>query len=110
MRDFDEYRAYTVLAKVLEIDEISLLDRMVLSAEHDRNNIAFSVHDHQILQTWDFFEARKYEFYFVQNGEFLTLEHINKNEIFIAYEKQSSGFSHSTGRNFHHIYAYRPEG
>ena len=92
MRNFDECLAYAALAKVLDIDELPLIDRMALSAEHERNNIAFSVEKHHILQSWNFFEARQYEFYFVQGGEFLMLEHLDKNKFFIAYEKNQTFF------------------
>lgn len=109
MRDFDECLAYTALAEALGINELPLVDRMILSTEHERNQIAFSVCKNQILQTWDFFEARQYEFYFVQDGEFLTLEHLDKNRIFIAYEKERSGFNSSSQRDLHYIYAYKPE-
>lgn len=109
MRDFDDCLAYEALAMALEISDLPLIDRMVLSTEYERSNIAFSVDDHQLLQTWDFFEARQYEFYFVQNGEFLTLEHLDKNKLFIAYEKERSGFNCSTQKDLHCIYAYKPE-
>lgn len=109
MRDFDECLAFEALAKVLEIKELPLIDRMALSAEHERNNIAFSVANHTLLQSWDFFEARWYEFYFVQDGEFLTLEHLDKSRFFIAYEKDRSGYNSSTQRDLHCIYAYKPE-
>ena len=109
MRNFDECLAYAALAKVLDIDELPLIDRMALSAEDERNNIAFSVEKHHILQSWNFFEARQYEFYFVQGGEFLMLEHLDKNKFFIAYEKMCSGFNSSTQRELHCIYAYKPE-
>lgn len=109
MRDFDECLAYATLAKVLEINELPLIDRMVLSTEHERNNIAFSVTEQHILQKWSFFEARQYEFYFVQDGEFRVLEHLDKNKIFVAYEKERSGFNSSTQIDLHCIYAYKPE-
>lgn len=109
MQSFDECLTFEYVARTLEIDEIPLVDKMVLSAEHERNKLIFAVDDHKVLQTWDFFKSRKYEFFFVQDGEFLTFEHLNKSKIFIAYEKERSGFNSSMQREIHNVYAYKPE-
>lgn len=109
MQSFDECLTFECVSRTLGIDEIPLVDRMALSAEHERNKLIFAVGDHKVLQTWDFFESRKYEFFFVQDGEFLTLEHLDKSKIFIAYEKERSGFNNAAQREIHNVYAYKPE-
>lgn len=109
MQSFDECLTFKAVALALGLEELSLIDRMALSAERERRKLVFSVGGHKILQSWDFFESRKYEFFFVQDGEFLTLEHLNKNKVFIAYEKERSGFNTNTQREIHNVYAYKPE-
>lgn len=108
MQEFDECLTFEILARALGVNEIALVDKMALSAEHEKNHIAFSAVNHPILQRLDFFKARKHEFNFVQNGEFLVFEHLDVSKSFIAYEKERSGFNTMTQKELHDVYAYKP--
>ena len=83
----NDYRVFELLEKSVNL---SLADRARLASLECEENFLFTCDPENITQDIKFFSSKKYELEFIQNGEFLTFEHLDTKAVFVGYQKKTS--------------------
>ena len=107
-RIVDKRLIFLILEK--SIGTISPEDKALLSREQDLEYFSLTLPiDRIVTKSLDFFEKNKQDYVFVQNGSFVSFEHLNSLKYFLALSKNNLGYSRKIYSNLREVIAYKPE-